>query len=213
MRNLLKRFSTPGGSKTIKDKKNDRSRVAVIPIVSPETGDVRALNTPLKTSLEGLPIEIQSAVLLSIRDIASLKSLIHASPKYHSAYLSQRHAILQRVLFNSIHPDALYDAFSAITSSKTLTSSVEDQVARVKAFLSEYKDNRDTWTPSEHLDLESAYRLAQLQSQVQHATEDFCQQAFSSHPSSGNPVEHWEQLSSNESRRFHRAFSSLRDLL
>ncbi|KAF6220122.1 hypothetical protein HO133_003253 [Letharia lupina] len=206
MRKFLEKFSSAGGSNTVQDQKNDTSHVAVIPVLRPETGDQRIPDIPPKASLEGLPVEIQSAVLLNIRDIASLKGLIHASPKYHSAYLSQRHAILKRVLFNSIHPDALYDAFSAINSSRTLTSNIEDRVGRVKAFLSEYKDNCDTWTSPEHLDLESAYRLARLQNQVQHATEDLCKLAFSSHQLTGNQVRHWEQLSSNESRRFYRAF-------
>ncbi len=206
MRKFWKRLSSARGSKPVQDKKNDRSHVTVIPVISPEAGDEDIPFIPPKASLEGLPIEIKSAVLLNIRDIVSLKNLIHASPKYHSAYQSGRLAILKRVLFSSIHPDVLYDAFSAINSIRTLTNDCEDRSARVKSFLSEYKDGRDTWTPPERLDLESACRLARLQNQVQHTTKSFCQVAFSCSPFIGNQEEHCEQLSSHECGRFHRAF-------
>lgn len=206
MRKLLKKISSAGRSKHTREEKKDRIHVAVIPVVKSEAQDEDIPYVPPRASLEGLPVEIQSAVLLNICDIASLQRLVHASPIYHSVYIRQRQAILERVLFNSIHSDVLYDAFAAITSRTTLTSNLEDRVARVKAFLLEYKDDRNTWTSPEHLDLESVSRLARLQNQVQHATEDLCQQAFSSYPFIGNQVEIREQLSSNERRRFHRAF-------
>lgn len=205
MRKFLKGLSSARSSKAIQKQDNNRTHVAVIPVVNPEARDEGVPHIFPKAGLEGLPFEIQSAVLLNIRDIASLKNLIHASPTCHSAYLSQRHAILKRVLFNSIPPDVLYDAFSAIASSRTLTSNVEDRVARVKAFLSEYNENRDTWTSPEHLDLDIVSRLARLHNQVQHATKDLCQLAVSSHPF-GNQAEQCELLSVNESRRFYRAF-------
>ena len=202
----MKRLSAARSSKKLQRKGNDKAHVVVKPVISPDAGVEDMPYIPPKASLEGLPLEIQSAVLLNIRDIASLENLIHASPTCHSAYLSQRHAILNRVLFNSIPPDVLYDAISAITSSKTLTSDLEDRVVRVKAFLSEYKQNRDSWASPEHLDWASASRLARLQNQVQHATEDLCQTAISSYPFTGIQAEHYEPLSSDESRRFYRAF-------
>ena len=206
MKRILKKFTLAGGSKAIQNEVDDRCQVTVVPVVSPEAGKEAIPSIPLKAGLESLPPEIQSAVLLNIRDIASLKALIHASPRYHSAYLSQRNAILKRVLFNSIHPDVLYDAFFAVRSTSTLTSNLQDRTARVKSFLSEYKDKRDEWTPPEHLDLESLSKLARLQNQVQHATDDLCQKAFSCHAFAGKLVGHGEQLSPNEIRRFYRAF-------
>ena len=151
MRKLLKKFSSAGRSKHTRDEKKDRIHVAVIPVVKSEAPDEDIPYVPPRASLEGLPVEIQSAVLLNICDIASLQSLVHASPIFHSVYIRQRQAILERVLFNSIHPDVLYDAFSAIASRTTLTGNVEYRVSRVKAFLLEYKDDRDTWTSPEHL--------------------------------------------------------------
>ena len=133
-------------------------------------------------------------------------SYIRASPQYYSAYLSQRNAILKRVLFDSIHPDVLFDAFSAIDSTKIMTSNRKDRAARVRSFLSDYKDNREKWAPPEHLDLESLYRLARLQNHVQHSTEDLCRIATSSHQFPGTQIVHSEELSMNESRRFYRAF-------
>ena len=206
MKKILKKFIFAGGSKSIQHELDDRLQVTVVPVVSPEAGDVAIPSTTPKAGLDSLPTEIRAAVLLNIRDIASLKALIHASPRYHSTYLSQRNAILKRVLSNSIHPEVLYDAFFAVRSTSILTSNLHDRTARVKGFLSEYKDKRDEWTPPEHLDLESLSKLARLQNQVQHATHDLCQKAFSCHPFAGKLLGHGEQLSPNEIRRFYRAF-------
>ena len=206
MRKIFKKVISAVGSRSIPDKADDRIHVAAIPVVGPEAGNQDIYYPPQKPSLERLPTEIQSAILLNIRDVVSLKTLIRASPTYHNAYLSQRHAILKQVLSNSIHPDVLYDAYSAVHSNKTISSNVEDRAAKVDAFLSEYERNRDGWTPPEQLDLESVSRLARLQLQVQHATEDLCQVVFSSHPFTGEPLGHGEQLSLHEIRRFCRAF-------
>ena len=206
MRKLLKKFSSTGGLKRFQDWKTDRSHVAVIPVLSSEAQDENIPFIRQRATLEGLPVEIQSAILFAIPDIASLRNLTHASPQYHSAYLGQRLEVLQRILFNSIHRDLLCDAFFAISSSKTLTGNIEDRVRRVDTFLSEYKDSRETWTSPEHFDLESASRLAQLQSRVQHATEDFCQSAFSTFSFAGNQADDCRQLSTNETRRLYRAF-------
>ena len=206
MRRFLKKLSSIGGSKRFQDGKTDKPHVAMIPVVNPEAQDEDIPFICQRATLEGLPVEIQSAILFGIPDIASLRILTHASPQYHSAYLSQRLEILQRMLFSSIRPDVLYDAFSAISSSNTLTGKIEDRVRRVEIFLSEYKDSRETWTSREHFDLESASRLAQLQIRVLHATEDFCQTAFSSRPFIGNQADDCRELSSNETRRLYRAF-------
>ena len=206
MKKILKRCTSALGSKAIRDNVDDRLQVTVVPVVSAEARDEAIPCGPHKAALECLPTEIQCAVLLNNRDIASLKALIHASPGYHSAYLGQRHAILKRVTFNSIHPEVLYDAFFTIHSAYTMTTSAQDRTMRVKGFLSEYKDKRNDWTPPEHLDLESMTKLARLQNQVQHATDDLCQKAFSCHPFAGKLVGHGGQLSPNENRRFYRAF-------
>ena len=206
MTGFLKRFSSTGNSKRFQREKTDKPQVAVIPIVSSEAQDEDNPFMRQRATLEGLPVEMQSAILLSIPDIASLRNLIHASPQYHSAYLSQRREVLLRMLFNCINPDVLYDAFFAIRSSKTLTGDIEDRVRRVDIFLSEYKDSRETSISPEHFDLESASELAQLQIRVQHAIEDFCQTAFLFSPFTGNQADDCRQLSTNETRRLYRAF-------
>ena len=206
MRKLWKSFTSAAGSKSLQDKANNTSHSSVLPIITPEAGDEVISYIPSMATLERLPTEIQSAILLNIGDIGSLKSLVRASPRYHSAYLSQRHAILKRVLFNSIHPDVLYDAFSAIDSTKIIKGNRKDRAARVRTFLSDYTDTREKWTPPEHLDLEILCRLARLQNHVQYSTEDLCRIAISSHPFPGTQIVHGEDLSINESRRFYRAF-------
>ena len=206
MRKLWKRFTSAAGSKPLQDEANKEPHFSVIPVITPEAGDEVISYIPSMATLERLPTEIQSVILLKIGDIGSLKSLVRASPRYHSAYLSQRHAILKWVLFNSIHPDVLYDAFSAIDSNKTMTSNRKDRAARVRTFLSDYRDTRDKWAPPEHLDPESLYRLAGLQNHIQHSTEDLCRAAISSHPFPGTQIVHGQELSINENRRFYRAF-------
>lgn len=206
MRKFWKRLTFAAGAKHLQDKANNKSHRSEPPVIPPEAGDEVISYIPSMATLEGLPTEIQSAVLLNIGDIGSLESLILASPPYYSAYLSQRHAILKRVLFNSIHPDVLYDAFAAIDSTKTIISGREGRAARVRAFLANYNDTRDKWVLPEHLDLETLCSLARLQNHVQHSTQDPCQVATSSHPFPGTRMVYGEDLSIHERRRFHRAF-------
>lgn len=204
MRKFLKRLYSVGATKRIQDEKSDVVQ-SVIPIVPSEARDEDKSFPPSRASLEGLPVEIQFHILLSIQDIASLKSLIHASPVYHAAYRGQRQQVLNRILFNSIHPDVLYDALFSINSSRTLTSDLKDRATRVKKFLSEYDDGRGKGPSPEHLDLENASKLAQLHIRVQHATKDLCQTALLSPSFPGTKSEDCGQLSSNECRRFYRA--------
>ena len=206
MRKLWKRLTSTSGSKRLQEKANDKPALSVLSVITPEARDEVISSMPSMATLERLPTEIQSAILLNIGDIASLESLVCASPRYHSTYLSQRHAILKRVLFNSIHPHVLYDAFFAIDSTKPMTSDRRLRATRVRTFLSDYKDSRENWAPPEHLDLESLSRLARLQNHVQHSTEDLCRVATSSHPFPDIQIMHGKELSINERRRLYRAF-------
>ena len=207
MTKFWKRFTSVSScSKPAQEKANNKPHRSVSSVIVPQAEDEVISYIPSMATLERLPTEIQLTILLNIGDIASLKSLVRASPRYHSAYLSQRHAILERVLFNSIHPEVLYDAFSAIDSAKIKTSDRKDRAARVRTYLSDYRHTRDTWVPPEHLDLETLYGLARLQNHVQHSTQDLYRVASSSHPFPGTQMMHSEELSVNESRRFYRAF-------
>ena len=206
MKKLWRRCTSASSSKPRQEKANNEPYLSVLHNIIPEAEDEVISYIPSMAALERLPTEIQLAILLNIDDIGSLESIIRASPRYHSAYLSQRHAILKRVLFNSIHPDVLYDAFSAIDSTKSAIGDREDRAARVRSFLSDYRDTRDTWVPPEHLDLETLCRLARLQNHVQHSTQDLYRVAISSHPFPGTQMVHGAGLSVNESRRFYRAF-------
>ena len=206
MRKVWNKFTSASGSKPLQEKAKNGSYLSALSVISPDAGDKDVSYIPPIASLEHLPTEIQSAILLNIGDVGSLESLIRASPGYHSAYLSQRHTILERVLFNSIHPDVLYDAFSAIDSAKIMTSDRQERAARVRTFLSEYKITRDKWAPPEHLDFDNLCRLARLQRYVQHSTEDLCRVAISFHSFPSAQIVHGKELSINENRRFYRAF-------
>ena len=187
-------------------KANNKPHLSVLSFIIPKAEDEVVSYIPSMATLERLPAELQIAILLNIGDIGSLESLIRASPRYHSLYVSQRHAILKQVLFNSIHPDALYDAYSAIESTNTTTSDRKDRAVKFRTFVSNYSKTRDTWVPPEHLDLETLSRLAWLQNHVQHSTQDLYRVASSSHPFPGTQMVHCEEISVNESRRFYRAF-------
>lgn len=206
MKKFWKRFTSASSSKPLHKKVNNKTHLSALSVIIPEVEEEVISYVPSMVTLERLPTEIQLAILLNIGDIGSLESLIRASPRYRSVYLSQSHAILKRVLFNTIHADVLYDALSAIESAKITTSDREDRAARVRSFLSDYKNTRDTWVPPEHLDLETLYGLARLQNHVQHSTQDLYRVATSSHPFPGTQMVHGEELSVNESRRFYRAF-------
>ncbi len=57
--------------------------------------------------LEAFPVEIKTLIMCSMSDAQSLKSLVHASPDYHQAYLTAREEIFHRVVLQSLHESGI----------------------------------------------------------------------------------------------------------
>ncbi|MCJ1449855.1 hypothetical protein MMC28_000183 [Mycoblastus sanguinarius] len=157
-------------------------------------------------SLEGLPVELQTAILLHVPDIISLNGLVRSFPEYHQAYLAQRHPILQSILLNGGPQDLLYDAISVIEARQIPRISHDRMILIVRGFLFEYENKRGSWTAPEKLNVYDAINLARLQVVVYHAVECFRRSTLSKHPTSGKDTKYYEPLSRNEVRRLHRAF-------
>ena len=49
-------------------------------------------------TLDGLPIELKIQILSHVLDGDTLKSIVHASPGYHQAYLVVRHELLESLV-------------------------------------------------------------------------------------------------------------------
>ena len=69
-------------------------------------------------TLETLATEIKFCILKEITDIATLDALVHASPVYHAAYLSQRKYILHTLLSRTIQLPVLSDALGVVVETR-----------------------------------------------------------------------------------------------
>ena len=159
-----------------------------------------------RASLEGFAVEIQQAILHQMPDLQTLQALISASPSYFRAYQNQRRAILSHVLLRDIHPDVLFDVLAIVDSLK-LPRNYDDYVPQLKVFIEHYKTAGDSLHVALEL-LESRTKeiVWDFHLSVMDITKDFCDHALSTHPVTGNGLNHHASLSPNEVRRIHRAF-------
>ena len=156
-------------------------------------------------SLEGVPVEIQQIILHHMPDFSTLQALISASPAYLRAYLSQRHSIMSDILHRSIHPDVLLDAMAIVDALK-LSRNYDDYVPNLKAFVEQYKTTRASLDVDlEPLKPSTTEELWEFHLLVLDVTKDFCDYALSTHPVTGQSLDHYTSLSPNEARRIHRA--------
>ena len=159
-----------------------------------------------RASLEDVPVEIQQIILHQMPDFTTLQALISASPCYLRAYRSQRHSVMSDVLHRSIHPDVLFDAMAVVEALK-LSRNYDDYVPNLKAFVEQYKTTRVLMDSGvEPIEPSPMVNLWQFHLSVIDVTQDFCDHVLSSHPVTGQSLDHYTSLSPNEVRRIHRAF-------
>ena len=157
-------------------------------------------------SLEDVPVEIQQIILHQMPDFSTLQALISASPAYLRAYLSQRQSIMLDILHRSIHPDVLLDAMAIVDALK-LSRNYDDYVPNLKAFVEQYKTTRASLDVGlEPLEPSTTEKLWEFHLLVLDVTKDFCDYALSTHPVTGQTLDHYTSPSPNEVRRIHRAF-------
>ena len=184
------------------------------PRVLSDTQNMRISSAQLgsqKATLEGLASEIQINILQQLSDVTSLRSLVHAVPSYHSAYVSRRCFILKSVLAGSIERELLVDAHSVIDALDIIRDCSNDAPAHeVRSFLEQHRVRRS----SESMDFpaipsEKLFLLARLESSVQSVTSSFIESRLSACPSGEQINFHHETVSANESRRVRRALYRL----
>ena len=157
-------------------------------------------------SLEDVPVEIQQIILHQMPDFSTLQALISTSPAYLRAYLSQRHSIMSDILHRSIHPNVLLDAMAIVDALK-LSRNYDDYVPNLKAFVEQHKTTRASLgIDLEPLKSRTTEELWEFHLLVLDVTKDFCDYALSTHPVTGQSLDHYTSLSPNEVRRIHRAF-------
>ncbi|KAJ0106845.1 hypothetical protein J7T55_014921 [Diaporthe amygdali] len=76
----------------------------------------RAPEGAISPTLESLPAELRTILLMSIPNLATLSRLVHASPVFHAQYLLDRKSILTRVLLTETTEDVFVDVYAAFRS-------------------------------------------------------------------------------------------------
>ena len=159
-----------------------------------------------RRSVEDVPVEVQQIILHQMPDFSTLQALISASPAYRRAYLSQRQSITSAILHRSIHPDVLLDAMAIVDALK-LPRNYDDYVPSLKAFVEQYRATRASLDVHfEPLEPSTTEELWEFHLSVLDVTKDFCDYALSTHPVTGQSLDHYTSPSPNEVRRIHRAF-------
>lgn len=156
-------------------------------------------------NLEDVPVEVQQIILHQMPDFSSLQALISASPTYLKAYLGQRHSIVSDILHRSIHPDVLLDAMAIVDALK-LPRNYDDYVPNLKNFVKQYRTTKASLdVESEPLEPSTIDDLWEFHLLILDVTKDFCDYMLSTHPVTGQSLNHYTSLSPNEARRIHRA--------
>lgn len=91
---------------------------------------------------ESFPVELRILILQSVPDFATLRSLVHACPAYHHAYLTgNKEQILSGVIERQHIRGTELDALGAVLSLE-YTSGLQDQEDETIAFLDRYRHAR-----------------------------------------------------------------------
>jgi hypothetical protein len=92
--------------------------------------------------LENVPAELKIRIMLFLPDVASLRSLISASPSYHATYAAgARQRILNHLVIQQLDHRLYVDAVSAVRSKDFYLHGKRDP-SEVVAFLDEYSRAR-----------------------------------------------------------------------
>ncbi|OTB00957.1 hypothetical protein M426DRAFT_323846 [Hypoxylon sp. CI-4A] len=114
------------------------------------------------SSLEKLPPEVRRQILSTL-EFQGLKSLVHASPVFHSQYLADRRYVLCASLEISLG-SATFDAYSALQSSQPHFSNTRADVIQ---FLRSYRPDRRVLQPlHEKLNESEAVEMASFYSSI-----------------------------------------------
>ncbi len=94
-------------------------------------------------TLENLPTELRIQILLRLPDLASLRSLVHASPSYHALYLKAgRQEVLGHIALHQLDYWLRPDALALVRSANSFGPGSADEEA-IQPFISEYGRARE----------------------------------------------------------------------
>ncbi|MCJ1378707.1 hypothetical protein MMC17_001806 [Xylographa soralifera] len=168
-------------------------------------------------SLDGIPVELRMCILLNVPDLETLRSLVHASPAYHQAYVSVKRQVLQGLVQRQLNLVSIGDAITAVRSFN-VRAQTPCHTEMVIALLDRRRRAEETQhvTPTfasyDFISLEETIKLLSMQKVARFFLQDFCRNA---------PCPPWMdstkwaaeflpiQLSENETSRFLRAFYRL----
>lgn len=172
----------------------------------PASDVIGASKATAKHGLEDLPAELKLTLLSSLSNLADLQSLVHASPLYHSVYLTDRCALLHCVLSNELDPTS-FQYLLAIARALDIRQECSETKEEVLKFLEAFKNvDIQPVSDSKQLFLRHGPSLAKIQGSIQFAVQDYCTAVLSKHPVSGEPIKPEVSLSPTEQARISRAF-------
>lgn len=164
--------------------------------------------------LEQLPPELRIRIMLQLNNLASLRSLIFASPSYAATYLQVRQKVLSQVALRQVDDRIYADALAAVRSARLYENPPQGNelhlvcAERTTAFLDEYRHARLVGVHSDSLgewlscrSITEAIDLIRLLEAVQHVVAEYSLHVCSKMPQNKRPF----HLSEMESLRIHRA--------
>ena len=88
-------------------------------------------------TLDGLPIELKIQILSHVLDGDTLKSIVHASPGYHQAYLVVRHELLESLVKHQY--SGFLDLAEALTAVRSKGVHFSDKMGNVISLLDNWR--------------------------------------------------------------------------
>lgn len=162
------------------------------------------------SALESIPDELRVHILLELTDLASLRSLVRASPSYHLSYLNVgRNKVLSRLTLPQVDHRLLPEALAAVRSGRIYDNRPPyrpHEVERAAAFLGEYAQARgdNAHSNPESLLCRSVTEkldLVQLHNAVKNLIAEYCLSIASKMPQEEQSL----RLSPMEELRLYRA--------
>jgi hypothetical protein len=163
--------------------------------------------------LESLPSELRIEILLAITDLASLRSLIHASPSYHASYLgATRKKVLGQIALQQLDYRLRVDALAAVRSGWFRDGRIKElqghhlEGEKLTSFLNDYGRARgDIYCANSEWLLfrttDEAITLIHLNNAVKRLAEEYCDSIADKMPQTEQHLD----LSQMEKLRLYRA--------
>ena len=161
-------------------------------------------------SLESLPTEIATLLLLNLPDPSSLRALVRVSPLYHELYRQHRRRFLSTALFNCLSYDGLHIALSVQEASTIFSDdSDEDPIFRKQKVRQRFFEKPSSMPMSRNwldsISFDTLISLMQYHWKIAAVACAYIQTTLSANPVTGEPIPVYPTPSRSESHRIYRA--------